>query len=324
MAERAQIPVLITGGMPDYLLPRIEIPGYDFRHIEDPSDAELAWAEVIVGFPPIPRLAAAARLKWLQIPWSGADGYADHPDFPGHVVLTNATGAFGRPIAEYAFAAVFALMRRFHLYRDCQNACQWLRQGDEMSPTGKHVLVMGAGDIGTHVAELFKKFDCTVSGVRRVARKCPEHFDSIITLEEAEAALPGADIIICALPSTPLTRGYFNRARLGMLKRDAIFVNVGRGSLVDHDALAELLAEDRIYGAALDVTDPEPLPANHPLWSCRNAIITPHISGQTFAGLKEKEDFFFALCRENLERYREGRALKNRVDLSTGYRETRG
>ena len=320
----APIPALITGKMPDYLLENIAIPGYDFRHVEDPSDEELARAEVIVGFPSVPRLSAAKNLKWLQIPWSGADGYADHPDFPQHVLLTNATGAFGRPIAEYAFAAVFTLMRRFHLYRDNQRERLWQRMGDEMSPTGKHVLILGAGDIGTNAAALFKMLGCRITGVRRVVRDVPENFDRMVTLEEAEAVLPEADIVICALPNTPLTRGWFDRRRLSMLKETAVFVNVGRGTLVDHDALADLLREEKIFGAAMDVTVPEPLPADHPLWQCKNALITPHVSGQTFLGLKDKEEFFFALARENLQRYLDGQPLKNRVDLSTGYRVTTG
>ncbi|MBQ6798369.1 MAG: D-2-hydroxyacid dehydrogenase, partial [Oscillospiraceae bacterium] len=298
------IPALITGRMPDYLMEKVATEGYDFRHVEDPSDEELARAEVIVGFPSVPRLAAAKNLKWLQIPWSGADGYADHPDFPQHVLLTNATGAFGRPIAEYAFAAVFTLMRRFHLYRDNQNARVWQRMGDEMSPTGKHVLILGAGDIGSNAAALFKLLGCRITGVRRVVREVPQNFDRMVTLEEAEAVLPEADIVICALPNTPLTRGWFDARRLSLLKKTAVFVNVGRGTLVDHGALARLLEEGKILGAAMDVTDPEPLPAEHPLWGCKNALITPHVSGQTFLGLRDKEEFFFSLCKENLERYR--------------------
>lgn len=324
MSEINPIPVLITGGMPDHLLSNITMPGYDFRHVENASDEEYAWAEVIIGFPPIPRLAKAVNLKWLQLPWSGADGYADHPDFPQHVLLTNATGAFGKPIGEYVLSAVLALMRRFPLYRDRQNEAQWLWQGDEMTPTGKHVLILGAGDIGTNVARLFKCFDCTVTGVRRVVRELPPNFDAMITLDQVEAILPQADIVVCAMPDTPLTRGYFTRERLSKLKSTAIFVNVGRGSVLDQDALADLLLSNAIYGAALDVTVPEPLPKEHPLWQCRNLLITPHVSGRTFNGLKEKEEFFFALCRENLALYLENKPLKNKVDLSTGYRVTTG
>ena len=321
MSDR-KIPLLITGGMPEYLMENILTDGYDMRHIENPSDEELGAAEVIVGFPPVPRLASAANLKWLQIPWSGADGYADHPDFPGHVLLTNATGAFGRPIAEYAFAAVFSLMRRFHQYRDCQKESLWQRQGDEMSPTGKHVLILGAGDIGTNVARLFKMMDCRITGVRRVVRDVPMEFDAMITLEQVDSVLPEADIVICCMPHTPLTQGFMNRERLEMMKSSAIFVNVGRGTLVDHEALADVLNAGKIYGAALDVTYPEPLPQDHPLWKCRNVIITPHVSGQTFAGLTDKADYFFQVCRQNLESYRDGKPLANQVDLKTGYRVT--
>lgn len=321
MSEK-KIPLLITGGMPEYLMEKIRTDGYDMQHIENPTDAQLAAAEVIVGFPPVPRLSSATNLKWLQIPWSGADGYADHPDFPAHVTLTNATGAFGRPIAEYAFGAVFTLMRRFHQYRDCQKEAKWQRQGDEMSPTGKKVLILGAGDIGTNAARLFKMMDCHITGVRRVVREVPAEFDAMITLEQVDDLLPEADIVICCMPHTPLTQGFFTKARFEKMKSTAIFVNVGRGTLVDHEALAEVLNSGKIYGAALDVTFPEPLPEDHPLWKCRNVLITPHVSGQTFAGLKDKEDFFFRMCRENLEAYRDGKPLKNLVDLKTGYRVT--
>ena len=321
MSEK-KIPLLITGGMPEYLMENIRTEGYDMQHIENPTDDQLAAAEVIVGFPPVPRLSSATNLKWLQIPWSGADGFADHPDFPAHVTLTNATGAFGRPIAEYAFGAVFTLMRRFHQYRDCQKEAKWQRQGDEMSPTGKHVLILGAGDIGTNAARLFKMMDCRITGVRRVVRDVPQEFDAMITLEQVDDLLPEADIVICCMPHTPLTQGFFTKARFEKMKSTVIFVNVGRGTLVDHEALAEVLNAEKIYGAALDVTFPEPLPEDHPLWKCRNVLITPHVSGQTFAGLKDKEDFFFRMCRENLEAYRDGKPLQNLVDLKTGYRVT--
>lgn len=321
MSEK-KIPLLITGGMPEYLLEKIYTDGYEMQHIENPTDEQLAAAEVIVGFPPVPRLSAATSLKWLQIPWSGADGYADHPDFPSHVTLTNATGAFGRPIAEYAFGAVFTLMRRFHQYRDCQKEAKWERQGDELSPTGKHVLILGAGDIGTNAARLFKMMDCRITGVRRVVRDVPKEFDAMITLEQVDTVLPEADIVICCMPHTPLTQGFFTKARFEKMKSTAIFVNVGRGTLVDHEALADVLNEGKIFGAALDVTFPEPLPENHPLWKCRNVLITPHVSGQTFAGLKDKENFFFQVCKENLENYRDRKPLQNQVDLKTGYRVT--
>lgn len=315
------IPVLITDDMPDHSIDQLRMPGYEFRHIQVPSDADLAWAEVIIGQIPFERLKAAAKLKWMQLSFAGADCYA-RPGFLEGVTLTNATGAFGRAMAEYALAAVLTLMRRFHLYRDAQQDAAWQWLGDEMSPAGKHMLILGAGDIGIHTARLFKPFGCRITGVRRVNRPCPAEFDAVVTLDGAEALLPEADIIICCLPATSLTRGWLNRTRLQLLKREAILVNIGRGSLIDHDALAELLETDRIFGAVLDVTDPEPLPPEHPLWKCRNALITPHISGKTFAGLPCKEKALFAICRENLNRYLRGEELLNRVDLTTGYKVT--
>lgn len=319
MPSNSSIPVLITGGMPEYTIERIQTPGYAFRHIENPTDAELAQAEVIIGQIPFERLPAAKALRWLQLSFAGADGYAK-PGFPEHVLLTNASGVFGRPIAEYAFAAVLSMMRRLHLYRDAQSSAQWEWLGDEMSPAGKHLLILGAGDIGSNTARLFRPFGCKITGVRRVARACPAEFDAMVTLDEAEALLSEADIIICCLPGTELTRKWFSRSRLQKLKENAILVNVGRGSLIDHDALAEILLGKRIFGTVLDVTDPEPLPPEHPLWKCPNALITPHISGKTFSGLSCKEDALFEICRENLSRWLRGERLKNIVDLSTGYR----
>ncbi|MBQ8953566.1 MAG: D-2-hydroxyacid dehydrogenase, partial [Clostridia bacterium] len=158
----------------------------------------------------------------------------------------------------------------------------------------------------------------------RVPRQIPPEFDAMITLDGLDAALPEADIVVCALPSTPATIGLFGRARLGLMKETAVLVNVGRGNLIDCAALAEHLAAGRLWGAALDVTDPEPLPAEHPLWACRNALITPHITGGCFGHLQATETFTFALCRDNLIRFRDGQPLLNAIDFETGYRATEG
>ena len=137
----------------------------------------------------------------------------------------------------------------------------------------------------------------------------------LTTLECAELFLPEADFVLCALPHSPQTAGYFDAARIGLLKRDAVFINVGRGSLADVDALALSLAEGRLFGVGLDVTDPEPLQQEHPLWSLPNAIVTPHIAGVSFGHLPQTEEKIWTICEENLARYRCGEALKNEVHL---------
>ena len=138
----------------------------------------------------------------------------------------------------------------------------------------------------------------------------------LTTLECAEIFLPEADFVLCMLPHSAQTAGYFNAARIGLLKQDAIFINVGRGSLADADALALALSAGQLFGVGLDVTAPEPLPQTHPLWTLPNAIITPHIAGVSFGHLLQTEEKIWAICQENFARYQRGEELINEVKLS--------
>ncbi len=298
------------------------VPGYRFTFGgREPTEAQLASAEVILGQPSLEQLNRAGRLNWLQAAYAGMDGYAGG-GFPAGVTLTNVTGAFGRSISEFVLAMVLTLYKKLHLYRDHQRICLWQDERRQESPEGKNLLILGAGDIGCAVARMFRPFHCHIVGVRRVPRALPPEFDEMLTLDELEPALRQADIVVGALPSTPATVGLLDRRRLNLLKPSAIVVNVGRGSLIDCDALAEKLAAGELSGAALDVTEPEPLPVDHPLWRCENALITPHTTGGSFGRLRDTTEKIIAICRENLERYREGKPLKNLVDLSIGYRKT--
>ena len=298
------------------------VPGYHFTWAGwEPSQEQLERAEVLLGQPSMKQLHQAKNLKWMQGTMAGVDYYAKK-SFPADVTLTNVSGAFGQSISEFVLAMVLILYRQLHLYRDNQRNHLWRDEGWQQTPAGKHLLILGAGDIGCATAKLFRPFGCRITGVRRVPRAVPPEFDRIITLEELEEALPEADIVVCALPNTPATRGLLDKRRLSLLKKSAILVNVGRGNLIDCDALAEQLAAGGLYGAALDVTNPEPLPEDHPLWDCPNALITPHITGGSFGHLEETTQYIYDICRENLARYRDGQPLKNQVDLSAGYRKT--
>lgn len=317
------IHALITAPFPPEALPRLSsIEGVEVKYIPSPTDEDAAWADFILGGPSMHVLHQANRLKVLQLHYAGVDALMKRTDFPQGVTLCNATGAFGQSISEYVMTMVLALYKQMGLYRDNQNRHIWQDMGRQDSPVGKTLLILGAGNIGTSVAKLFRPFGCKLIGMRRVPRECPEEFDRIITLEELDEFLPLADIVVGALPSTPATRKLLNRQRLVLLKSSAILINVGRGDLVDCEALAELLKNGGIRGAALDVTDPEPLPQDHPLWGCKNAILTPHITGGSFGHLTATEDFIYDLCRDNLERFRDGRPLRNVVDFSTGYKKT--
>lgn len=295
---------------------------YRFVYSAAPTAAELAEAEIMIGDAPLDLVRQAPRLRWLQITSAGTDPYTQNGTLPPEITLTNVSGAFGRTISEYVLSLILTFEKKLHLYRDNQHKAQWLDHGQQDSPVGKRVLILGAGDIGCATARLLKRFDCHTVGIRRVPRAVPPEFDEMYTLDDLDAQLPLADIVVCALPNTPQTRGLLDRHRLSLLSPDALLINVGRGNLVDCDALAEMLERWELAGAALDVTSPEPLPPTHPLWRCPNAIITPHITGGSFGHLEATSDIIRDILCDNLRRYANGEPLRNVVDRETGYRKT--
>ena len=298
-----------------------EIEGYRFTQTKTPTAEELERAEVIIGLPTFEQLSAAKNLRWVQLSMAGADAYAKKKErFPKGVTLTNLSGAFGPSISEYVLTMCLTLHKQMAIYRDRQREHRWVDEGRQETPTGKNLLILGAGDIGTCTAKRFRPFGCHIVGLCRTAREIPEFFDEIVTFEHLDKALAEADIVVGALPSTPETRKLLNSRRLALLKPSAVLINVGRGDLIDTDALTAALSEGKLYGAALDVTDPEPLPPEHPLWDLPNAVITPHITGGTFGHSTITENIFYDICQKNLERYKNKEPLLNAVDLETGYR----
>lgn len=291
---------------------------------EDAPAAEIAAAledaEVVFGEPVPELLAEAKALRWIQMSWAGADLYTHAPDFPQTVQLTNATGVYGATIAEHAMAMLLALCRRLPAYGRQQRERIWRDCGSEWMLEGKRALILGAGDIGTNLAVRLGSFGVTCTGVRRVVREKPDCFAAMGTLAELDELLPQADLVACSLPDAPHTRGLLNRQRLLNMKRDAILLNVGRGSLIDTDALAEVMAGGHLFGAGLDVTQPEPLPPTHPLWGMENVILTPHVAGIGFGHAPQTAARIWKLCLENLRRYLAGETLRNVVDFSSGYR----
>ncbi len=296
-------------------------PGFHFIYNEEPTVDELERSHIIVGEPTHDMMTSAGRLEWLQITWAGVDYYAKGYDFPRNVFFTNMSGAFGQSISEYALAMIFSLYKLLPQYRDQQNEEIWRDCGRERTPVGKTVLITGVGDIGGSVAVLMKKFGCTTLGITMFVGNIPGYMDELYTMDALDDLLPRADIIVNCLPSTEKTKGMYNARRFGLMKQDALFVNVSRGDLVDTMALVDALQSGKLFGAAVDVTDPEPLPAGHPLWHCKNAIVTPHISGTCFGHLEETENNIIDICAENLRRYAAGQELRNEVDLKAGYKK---
>ncbi|MDR3284604.1 MAG: D-2-hydroxyacid dehydrogenase [Treponema sp.] len=298
------------------------LSGMRVKYLERPdtiSSEDMKDTEIIFSNPDPLTLASYPKLKWIQLTSAGADGYNEHTVRQG-VTVTNATGAYGHAIAEYLIGYVFSLYKRLHQYRDEQNRGHWISRGMVKSVKNSVVLVVGLGNIGSEFAWRMKALGCTVIGVRRVVRDKPDYVDELVLSGRLDEALPQADIVALCLPGTAATSGLFDRTRLSRMKPGAILINIGRGSAVDTDALCDLLESGSIGGAALDVTDPEPIPVGHRLWKVENVIITPHISG--VFNMRETYENIVDICLDNAARYVRGEPLINVVDFNTGYRKT--
>lgn len=274
----------------------------------------LRTAQVVIGEPELDAIAASESLRLVQMTWAGTDKYTRCArPFPDGVSLCSASGAFGRGMAQYALGTVLALYRRIPEYLEQKRARLWRELPAERSVVGKCVLIFGTGNVGSCTAKLFRAAGAGhISGVRRRTDCVPDGFDDVCSLEAAQELIPTADIIIGCMPNSDENQGYLNEQRLMSMKSDALLVNMGRGAFVDCAALARVLDRGRLFGAALDVTEPEPLPPEHPLWDCDRLIITPHMAGPSF-GCPETERAICDICADNLRRYATGAALRNKV-----------
>jgi len=275
-------------------------------------------AEILIGDLPPEELGAFHNLKWFHHLFAGVARYRAE-DFPAGALFTNSSGAYGVTIAEQAIACILYFYRQMRHYQLLQQSHTWDQDWQEDTLEGKTVLILGTGDIGSALAKRLRGFDCTVIGLRRTAGSLP-HFDEIHTMDALDRLLPRVDVLVGCLPGTAATAGLLNLQRLRAMKAGALLLNCGRGSLIDTDALVQVLREGHLGGCALDVTDPEPLPADHPLWDMQNVILTPHIAGASYGHVAEMDDRIYRLAADNLRRYLNGDPLHNPVDFATGYR----
>ena len=255
-------------------------------------------ASVILGNPPVEELAACEDLRLLQTRSAGTDQYQKPGVLPGGAVLLNASGAYGHSVSEHMFAMLLSLMKRLPVYRDRQRDGIWSDLGPVKTLAGAQVLCVGAGDLGSSFARLCRALGARTAGVRRDAGKPAEGVDEMYPMDRLDALLPQADVVALMLPHAADTVHLMDRRRLLLMKKDAILLNGGRGTAVDCGALAEVLEDGHLWGACLDVTDPEPLPAGHPLWAQERAILTPHAAGGDH--LADTADRIAAIALEHL------------------------
>ena len=286
---------------------------------EDEALQHAGDADAIVGFCSERLVAAAPKVIWIQIFSAGAERcLAVQRVAAGEIVLTNMQKMSSPVIAEHVTAMVLALARGLGPFSKAMQDGDW-RRGPEMtavmqSVAGKTVLVLGLGGIGTESARRLAALGMKVLATRRSSREGPEFVEQVGLSDERNELAARADFIVNALPLTDETRGVLDADFFAATKRGAHFVNVGRGKTVVTSALVAALERGQLAGAALDVTDPEPLPAEHPLWQMPNVIITPHVAGRG-------GNFFrhALLAKENLRRFIAGEALLNVVEPGRGY-----
>lgn len=333
MNEKRALVTIPTGERHRNLLQQAA-PGWEFRFrgtdtlVCAPQEAlpgqpvtqeDVDWAQVILGNVPATMLHGSPALEWLQTNSAGVEPYIQPGVLAGDTLLTNATGAYGLAIAEHMLGMLLELFKKLELYRDAQKSGAWQSQGAVKAVYGSTVLVLGMGDIGGEFAARCKALGAKVIGVRRSPRPCPEYADEVHLLEDLDSLLPQADVVAITLPGTDATRGLMSRERLAKMKEGAVLLNVGRGFIVDTEALCDALERGHLSGAGVDVTDPEPLPPTHRLWNIPTAVVTPHISG--FYHLRETHERIVGIFLENLRRFQAGEPLRNLVDFATGYRK---
>ena len=274
--------------------------------------------EIIYGHPSPEIVTKATNLKWLCSDFAGIEKYLpDGVFYDNTCILSNSSGAYGPTISEHIIMVLLMLLRRMPEYEADLAERKWTFYSPIRSIIGSHFVLLGTGDIGSNTARRLKALGATVTGVCRSGVSDEPAFDRVVPISELDSVLPTADALIMSLPATKETIGILTKERISLLRKDAYLINVGRGSAIDQDALVDALNNRAIAGAALDVMLPEPLPADHPLWSCPNTILTPHVSGNLSLGLTCELDIDMFLA--DLTRYSEGKPLQNFVDRSIGY-----
>ncbi|SDU81210.1 Phosphoglycerate dehydrogenase [Microlunatus sagamiharensis] len=249
------------------------------------------------------------RTRWVQLPHAGIERWTAAGLITDEPVWTSAAGAYGPQVAEHALALLLAGARRLQAAARAQT---WDRQPGRVV-AGSTVALVGFGGIGRCLLPMLEPLGCRVLAVTDSGPV--EGVERTVGRDAYREVLPEADFVVLLAALTPQTRGMIGAAELDPMRDDAWLVNVGRGGLVDTDALVEALREERIGGAALDVTDPEPLPDGHPLWTLPNALITPHV-----ANPQEAHDAALAeRLRENVRRFAAGEELLGVIDPEQGF-----
>lgn len=274
-------------------------------------DAEIGWFDMHYKPPMLEAVEQARGLKWLNSVYAGLDFLPLLELRDRGVALTNGTGLTAVQVSEFAVMGMLAIAKDYRAVVRAQDRREWLSAAPGIRElTGSRALVLGYGAIGQAIARQLAGFGVDVTAVRRSGG------EGMLKPDEWQGRIGEFDWIVLVVPGTPETEGMIGAAEIAAMKREAVVVNFARANVIDQPALIEALTQRRIAAAMLDVTDPEPLPPDHPLWLVENAHITMHLSGiPTPGSMLRAVDRFV----ENCERYRQGERLEPRFDPVLGY-----
>jgi phosphoglycerate dehydrogenase-like enzyme len=300
------------------LAPRAEVV---VAESAEEAAAALPGAQVLLGFCSEQVLAGADSLHWVQVYSSGVERCVSLPAMQqGDRLLTNGQRIASPALAESAIALMMALVRGLDVYYANQLQGEWRRnagmeRNEFMELDGRTILVVGLGGIGTQVARKAHGLGMRVLATRGSRREGPDYVEYVGLADETVALAAQADVVVNTVPLTDRTRGMFDAAFFEAMKPTAFYISVGRGATTVTDDLLAALQNGQLAGAGLDVTDPEPLPEGHPLWTAPRVIITPHVGGRSDRGRER----LYLLVRENLRRYVAGEPMLSVVDIERGY-----
>jgi phosphoglycerate dehydrogenase-like enzyme len=274
-------------------------------------------ADALIGTCDPELVRSGKKLRWVQVNSAGVS-YCMYPELvDSDIVLTNAKIIQGPEISDHALALLLFLTRNLGKAFASMQAGEWNRQqaASSVELRGKTALVIGLGGIGTQVAERASAFGMKVLGIDPKDIPYINSVERVGKPDQLNSFLPSADVVFMCAPITPESSLMFDREEFSLMKKGAFFINVSRGKIVNTQALVEALRSGHLAGAGLDVTEPEPLPKDHPLWTLENVIITPHVAGRSDGITQRRMELF----GENLRRFEQDLPLRNVVDKQRGY-----
>jgi phosphoglycerate dehydrogenase-like enzyme len=297
---------------------REAVPDAEVVICRTPEEAVAAIPDADAAFGTVPpeALARAKRLRWLQAPAAGPAAGWYYPELIAHpVVVTNFREIFNDHLATHILAFVLAFARGLHVYLPQQARREWKPGAPVVHLPEATAVMVGVGGIGAEAARLLAAFGITVLAVDPRRSEAPPGVAALQRPEALDDLLPRGDFVIITAPETPQTQGLFHRDRLRRMKPSAFLINISRGAIVRLDDLVAALQAHEIAGAALDVYEIEPLPADHPLWTMPGVLLTPHVGGVG----PYLDDRRAALLQENCRRFAAGEPLRNVVDKANWF-----